>query len=60
MCREKYLRAKQMNSQAEYKDLPKQCKTVYRCKYCEGEEYLFIGKPDSNCWFDWHHKRQYW
>uniref|UniRef100_A0A0L8I9B3 Uncharacterized protein n=1 Tax=Octopus bimaculoides TaxID=37653 RepID=A0A0L8I9B3_OCTBM len=50
VCREKYLRSKQMNFQAEDKDLPKCCKTVYRCKYCE--EFLCIGKSDSNCWFD--------
>uniref|UniRef100_A0A0L8H925 PiggyBac transposable element-derived protein domain-containing protein n=1 Tax=Octopus bimaculoides TaxID=37653 RepID=A0A0L8H925_OCTBM len=57
MCGEKYLRVKQMEFQAEDKDLPKPCKTVYRCKYCE--EFLCIGKPGSNCWFDWHHKHQY-
>lgn len=46
----KYLRAKQMNPQTKDKDLLKCCKTAYRCKYCE--EFLCIGKPESNCWFD--------
>ena len=58
VCRERYLRAKQRNPQAKDCNLPKRCKTVYRCAVCE--EYLCIGKPDDNCWEKWHTKKEYW
>jgi len=58
VCREKYARAKQNNPNLAEKDLPKRKKTVHWCNYCR--EFLCIGKPDSNCWFDWHHKVEYW
>lgn len=58
VCCEKYKREKAAHPRTPEKNLPKRCKTVFRCTFCE--EYLCIGKPDKNCWFDWHNKAQYW
>jgi len=58
VCRQKYLVAKQRDPRAKDKDLPKRCKTVYRCTECD--EFLCIAKPDNNCWYNWHHKVEYW
>ena len=58
VCMEKYFRAKRANRVAKDKDLPKRCKTVFRCMFCE--EFLCIGMSGQNCWYDWHHKVEYW
>ena len=57
VCRENYQMAKQRNPRAKDKDLPKCCKAIHWCTYCE--EFLCIGKPGNNCWFDWHHNVEY-
>ena len=50
VCREKYLRAKRANPVAKDKDLPKRCKTVFWCMFCE--DFLCIGMSGQNCWYD--------
>lgn len=60
VCRKIYLVAKHANPTAKNKDLPKRTKTVYKCTHCD--VLLCIGdeRSNSNHWFDWHHKVEYW
>ncbi|ESO85607.1 hypothetical protein LOTGIDRAFT_155095 [Lottia gigantea] len=58
VCREKYLRAKSTNPQANASQLPKRHKTTIWCRYCK--EFLCVGKVGDNCWYDWHNRVQYW
>jgi hypothetical protein len=58
VCYEKHRRAKLLNPNAAYKDLPPRRKTVFWCPQCE--TFLCVGKPNENCWKDWHSKVQYW
>ena len=59
VCREKYLNATKANPGAKDKDLPKRSKTMFSCRFCG--EFLCIGVPGKNCWYDWHHKvAEYW
>jgi hypothetical protein len=58
VCSDKYLRAKRANPHLREKDLPKRSRTVNFCTYCQ--EFLCIGNAGANCWYDWHHKLEFW
>lgn len=53
--RMKNLKAKKANPDTRDKDLSKRCKSMYWCRLCE--EFLCIGVPNTNCWYDYHQKQ---
>ena len=58
VCVTKYKKRKAREPDLNDAELPKRKKTVHWCTSCQ--EFLCVGKPDENCWYDWHNKVEFW